>query len=149
MNKKGLIFIISFLVLGAVLLTVLIIRQRTFLISNRGVSSLQTQEKEIQGVGVLVTPTVQNKEVIFDISMQSHTVELAEDLMQISELKDQSGKVYKALAWEGAPAGGHHRAGLLKFILDSKPREITLTIRQFRAEDLIFSWEVNNSVLGR
>lgn len=144
MNKRGLLFLIGLLLLGIFLFTFLIIKQKMLQTQDIIVSGLQMQEKEAQGVRVLVTPDVKDKEVVFDISMQTHTIELAEDLMQISELQDQDGGVYKPMAWEGAPAGGHHRAGLLKFTLDNRPKNITLTIRQFQGEDLVFNWSVNN-----
>lgn len=51
----------------------------------------------------------------FTISLNTHSVELAEDLAQVSVLIDEQGTEYLPTAWDGDPPGGHHREGVLSF----------------------------------
>ena len=86
-----------------------------------------------------VTPSKPNE---FQITMDTHSVELSFDLMQISTLYDDSENSYKPLAWEGSAPSGHHRSGILKFpeidenaksvkliIIDSAEREFNWNLR--------------------
>ena len=47
--------------------------------------------------------------------MDTHSVELDQDMSKITILVDDQGNEYKSLRWEGTPAGGHHREGALVF----------------------------------
>lgn len=49
-----------------------------------------------------------------DVKLETHTQPLDDDLTKVSELI-VDGKRYVPLAWEGAPPGGHHRQGVLRF----------------------------------
>lgn len=51
----------------------------------------------------------------FQITLDTHTQELADDLTRTVVLVDASGKPHAPVAWEGAAPGGHHRKGLLRF----------------------------------
>lgn len=51
----------------------------------------------------------------YRIIIDTHSVELDFDLVEISALYDGLGNMYKPLTWEGFPTGGHHREGTLKF----------------------------------
>jgi hypothetical protein len=55
------------------------------------------------------------KEVEFEVSLNTHSVELGFDLAQISTLSDNLGNNYDPIAWNGSPPGGHHRNGTLTF----------------------------------
>lgn len=67
----------------------------------------------------------------FEVVMDTHSVELGEDLAQISILMDENGNEYKPIKWEGDPPGGHHRKGLLVFgEIKPAPKSIVLIIRQ-------------------
>ncbi|MFA5825441.1 MAG: hypothetical protein WC825_05655 [Gallionellaceae bacterium] len=50
----------------------------------------------------------------FEVTMESHTQALNDDLTK-SAVLTADGKQYLPVAWEGAPPGGHHRKGLLRF----------------------------------
>ncbi len=50
--------------------------------------------------------------LIFDVSMNTHSVELGYDMTKIATLTDDQGRNYPAKSWDGA-AGGHHREGSL------------------------------------
>ena len=79
---------------------------------------LETKIDEQASVVVSVTPTnisSQAGEWKFDVIMDTHSVELDQDMTKISVLIDDQGKEYKPLRWEGAEAGGHHREGTIIF----------------------------------
>ena len=65
----------------------------------------------------------------FDVTLESHTQALNDDLAKSSSLI-ADGKRYTPLAWEGAPPGGHHRKGLLRFkAVIPQPPSVELQIR--------------------
>ncbi len=66
----------------------------------------------------------------FEVVMDTHSVELNNDMVAASELV-VNGSVYKPVLWEGDPAGGHHRAGTIRFSsIAPLPKSITLVIRE-------------------
>lgn len=50
----------------------------------------------------------------FEVTMESHTQALNDDLTKSAVLIADE-KQYLPTAWDGAPPGGHHRKGLLRF----------------------------------
>jgi ATP-dependent protease ClpP protease subunit len=78
----------------------------------------ETKTEEQESVTVVVTPldlSLNSKEWKFNIVMDTHSVELDQDMTKIAVLVDDQGKEYKPIRWEGAEAGGHHREGVLIF----------------------------------
>jgi hypothetical protein len=72
-------------------------------------------------VTIKVTPrslasTADNWE--FTIVFDTHSQDLSDDLLKSARLLDGVGGQQSPMAWEGAPPGGHHREGVLRF----KPR---------------------------
>ncbi len=54
---------------------------------------------------------------------------MSDDMAKAAVLKDENGKKYIPISWEGAPPGGHHRQGILKFgPLSPTPKKIKLVI---------------------
>jgi hypothetical protein len=51
----------------------------------------------------------------FDVAFNTHSVDLDFDPAAISVLRDDQGREYPAIGWDGAAAGGHHRSGTLRF----------------------------------
>ncbi|MDP2645894.1 MAG: hypothetical protein Q8P24_13220 [Desulfobacterales bacterium] len=82
--------------------------------------------------------------VKFMVKMSSHSVDLAEDMLAVSELKDDTGKTYQPVNWNGSPPGGHHRSGTLEFPkLEGSPKKVTLVIRNVsEVPERIFQWDV-------
>jgi hypothetical protein len=79
---------------------------------------LETKIDDQGSVTVAVTPLDISTEVVewkFNVIMDTHSVELDQDMIKITVLVDDQGKEYKPLRWEGAEAGGHHREGVLIF----------------------------------
>ena len=81
---------------------------------------------------ITVTPielSAQAQEWKFNVIMNTHSVELDQDMIKIATLVDDSGKKHKPLRWEGASAGGHHREGMLIFSsVTPAPRSVELKI---------------------
>ena len=97
-------------------------------------------------VTVAVKPTALavGEPVAFDIAMNTHSVDLGDDLTKIALLRDDSGKEYKPTAWEGPEGGGHHRSGTLKFpALAGKPKSIELVITGLaQVPERDFKWDL-------
>lgn len=89
--------------------------------------TLEAQTKSENEVSITVTPSFTDS-WRFDISLETHSVELSQALEQVSVLVDDTGKEYTAGAWEGSPPGGHHRSGTL-FFSDVNPSAKTLTLK--------------------
>lgn len=94
-----------------------------------GYASQVSNEREIK-----VTATLQNipneaKTWDFEVVLETHTKALNDDLAK-SSLLIADGKQYLPLGWEGAPPGGHHRKGLLRFkAVAPQPQSVELQIR--------------------
>ncbi len=79
----------------------------------------------------------------FDIGMNTHSVELDQDLMKIAALFDDNGKEYKPIRYEGAGTGGHHREGMLVFNkISPTPKFVKLKISGVGGVVRIFSWQL-------
>ena len=101
---------------------------------------------EQASVNVIVTPldmSAHSNEWRFDISMNTHVVPLDQDMVNIAVLVDENGKIYKPLRWEGAPAGGHHRDGVLVFNpITPIPKSITMKISDIGGVERSFIWQM-------
>jgi len=110
-------------------------------------SSFETKESNDGPVSVAVTPKGLEEGLAtwdFDITLNTHSEELSEDLVAVSELVDNQGKSYKPTSWEGAPPGGHHRQGILKFNpISPKPKSLELNIKNVGGiPERNFKWDL-------
>lgn len=96
-----------------------------------GQNSLESKTDGQGQVTIKVTPqTLSGTQWKFDLVFNTHSVDLNQDVMQIAELVDSQGNVYKPTAWEGAGAGGHHREGVLIFkAVNPAPSYVELKIK--------------------
>lgn len=98
------------------------------------------------GVRVTVKPTalVPDQQAMFDLSFNTHSVELNQDLVAVAELNDDQGRRLRPLRWDGLPPGGHHRKGTLIFpALPASVKSVTLTIRNVAdVPERTFTWQV-------
>lgn len=81
-------------------------------------SDLASQSTRAAGVSVSVKPidlSPSAKTWRFQVALNTHSVDLSDDLAQTAILVDAAGKSHLALGWDGDPAGGHHRRGVLRF----------------------------------
>lgn len=111
-------------------------------------STLQKWESKIDeqaSVTVTVTPTLlseESEEWKFDVVMDTHSVELDQDMTKIAILVDEQGKEYKALNWEG-PTGGHHREGIITFNkITPAPKSVELKISDIGGVVRSFTWQL-------
>ena len=86
--------------------------------------------------------------LIFDVSMNTHSVNLGMDLTQLAVLTTDTGKTVRAIKWD-APGGGHHVAGKLSFpaTVDGKKlldgaSSLTITIKNVDVPARIFTWQL-------
>ena len=95
-------------------------------------AGLAAQISNERGVKVTVIPKSLSSDAKtwdFDVVLETHTQPLNEDLAKISTLV-VDGKQYSPLMWEGAPPGGHHRKGMLRFkAIMPQPPSLELQIR--------------------
>jgi len=82
----------------------------------------------------------------FEVRMNSHSETLGEDMVAISSLKDNAGRLYQATAWQGSEPGGHHRKGVLEFPkLENNTESITLIIQEVASvPERTFEWSVEH-----
>jgi hypothetical protein len=94
-----------------------------------------TQKSVVNGVAVAVTAgNLAPDSTVWDFAvvLSSPRRNLPDDLVRNAVLVDTRGRVYKAVIWEGAPAEGDHRGGVLKFIAP-EPRPMAVELRIVRA----------------
>ena len=106
----------------------------------------ETKTDDQASVNVVVTPldlSQQSSEWKFDIGMNTHSVELDQDMTKSTVLVDDQGKEYAPTKWDG-PVGGHHREGTLSFApITPYPQHLTMKIKGIGGVDRSFSWTLN------
>jgi len=98
-----------------------------------------------KGVRVNVDPVALSlgQSAVFAIRLNTHSVPLEQDLAAVSELRDDQGRTYKPLRWEGSQPGGHHRSGKLIFPeIDGPVGALTLVIRDIGGIERTFEWQL-------
>ncbi len=113
-----------------------------------------------EGGGVEIGVTLLNvdalysgEDILFEVAMNTHTVNLDQYRMDdISYLRDNKGRLFKAKAWESPKGGGHHRFGILRFpgrdsdgkeIIGSDDRYFEVVIKGVGGiEERVFRWEL-------
>lgn len=110
-------------------------------------AELAQQSSQAGGVSISVKPTDVSPTAatwLFQVSMNTHTGDLGDDLSRTAALVDTAGKQYPAVAWEGDPAGGHHRKGVLQFKpLSPRPKALKLRIqRPGETAPRTFAWQL-------
>jgi hypothetical protein len=150
MNTK--IFFIILLVLAGAIIFGISAKQRREISATVSVktetgsqtSSLTPQAKTMGAVEVEIKPVsvAPGQEAVFEISMDTHSVELNYDYTQIATLSGDKGNSYKPITWTGGNSG-HHLSGQLIFApLNGNPKKLTLTLEGIDNETGDFSWEL-------
>ena len=105
---------------------------RVIAVGNAAEHGYTPQISNERGIKVTVTPQSISSEAKtwdFRVVLETHTQDLSDDLSKSSVLI-ADGKQYLPIAWEGAPPGGHHRKGLLRFkAIAPQPKSMELQIR--------------------
>lgn len=117
------------------------------LLAFNAAAQLAAQKNTASGVTVAVTPAklvAGAKTWDFSIVLDTHTQDLSDDLAGSAVLVDDRGNEFKALAWDGAAPGGHHRSGVLKFnAIEPRPQVLELRIsRPGEAKPRTFRWRL-------
>ena len=150
MNSKTFFFIL--LILGGVVVFGLTVESKketssTVLpntVENLETTGLSSQTKTMGAVEVAITPVSveSGKDVIFELSLNTHSVELNYDYTQIATLTDENGNSYKPTEWTGGNSG-HHLNGKLVFPPFSKQaEELTLTLNDVDNKIEVFNWKL-------
>lgn len=116
------------------------------------VAAVDVSRTDQQGaVTVTVTPiNLDNPsdQLEFDISLETHSVDLSMDLATLATLTTDTGMTIPANLWD-APRGGHHVEGKLVFPATQNGKSIlegagklTLTVLNVDADTRIFEWEL-------
>ncbi len=150
MNKTLTIFILMLAFVGGFLL---FYRPKSASIPTQDVSPVsniqqwETKTDEQANVTVVITPldlSTESAEWKFDVVMNTHSVELDQDIVKAATLIDNPGEEYKPLRWEGAEPGGHHREGTLVFApIKPYPQHLSLIIKGIGGKDRSFAWILN------
>lgn len=102
------------------------------IIAASGAAELAPQisnEREIKVTATLQNTPSEAKTWDFEVVLETHTKALNDDLAKSSVLI-ADGKQYMPSGWEGAPPGGHHRKGLLRFkAIVPRPASVELQMR--------------------
>jgi hypothetical protein len=119
----------------------------TPLVEASGAVVLAVRTNDAGGVRVVVKPKAIEAGASmweFEITMDTHTKPLSDDLSRIAVLVDGSGGRYLPLAWQGDPPGGHHRKGILQFPApETKSGKVELQISGVGgSENRVFQWEI-------
>ncbi len=109
------------------------------------VQGLEPKTDEQESVTIVITPvdiSGESKEWKFDVIMNTHSVELDQDLIKFAALVDDMGMEYKPLNWEGS-VGGHHREGILVFApIRPLPQNLELKISKIGDVTRSFNWQL-------
>ena len=109
--------------------------------------NLPAQTSSARGVTTKVTPRNLASNAgswEFAIVLDTHSQDLSDDLVKSSLLLDGAGGRHSPTAWDGAPPGGHHREGVLRFKpISPRPQSIDLQITR-AGEDAprSFRWQL-------
>ncbi len=106
----------------------------------------ETKTDNQANVTVAVTPidlSAQSTEWKFNVVMDTHSVELDQNLVKDSLLVDDNGNEFKPTRWDG-PTGGHHKEGVLVFnSISPLPQSLALKITGITNTVRIFIWQLN------
>lgn len=112
--------------------------------SSQTPNSLSAVQMSMGAVDVEVTPVsiTPQADIVFKLSLNTHSVDLGYDYTQIATLTDDQGNSYKPSRWTGE-SGGHHLEGELIFPpLSNKPKELILKLDGIDNESEIFIWQL-------
>lgn len=131
------LFLILLLILGGVIVLGIMRKPKP-------TPTLTPQTKTMGAVEVEVTPKTltKGKEAVFEVVLNTHSVDLNYDYTKIITLTDNLGKNYKALNWSGENSG-HHLSRQLTFEpLSTKAQKIILNIDGIDNQSASFTWDL-------
>lgn len=107
----------------------------------------ETQTSEVGNVTVSVKPLalVFDQPPQFEITFDTHSVDLNFAVEKNAVLTDDQETNYGVASWNGSAPGGHHRSGTLTFFspLNPKTKSITLTLKNIaNISQRTFTWQL-------
>jgi len=80
----------------------------------------------------------------FDVVLDTHSLELGQDMTKVAVLIDDKNNEYEPVAWEGSGSGGHHREGVLVFnAIDPMSVYVKLKIKDIgNIPERLFKWDI-------
>jgi len=110
-------------------------------------NAMAPQTSSDRGVTVKVTPKSNGSpgsKWEFSIVLETHSVDLSDDLTQSATLTTSDGRTFKPVSWIGAAPGGHHRQGVLAFDVPApQPSAVELSItRPGEPDPRTFRWKL-------
>ena len=116
-------------------------------VAQASATPLTAQSSTERGVTVKVTPKrigPSDKRWEFSVVLDTHSVDLSDNLVQSASLTTDDGRTLKPASWIGAAPGGHHREGVLAFDVPA-PRPASIELRLVRPGESaprIFRWRL-------
>ncbi len=107
-------------------------------------SKYQTKTDDQANVTIDVTPDLglERQENIFELSFNTHSVDLNFDFQKIIILRDDLGNIYQAQNWTGGQ-GGHHLSGEIIFpALNEDAKTIEMEINGVGGVKRVFKWDI-------
>lgn len=131
-------------VISVSLLLLVIVITAPGLVTEAGAYERKSNNTKSVIVTVLPDRLSAGQPATFKISMSTHSVNLSQDMVAVSTLKDDKGNGYQPLSWNGSPPGGHHRSGVLEFPTIAKDsKKVVLIIKDISGvPERIFEWDM-------
>lgn len=109
-------------------------------------SAYETKSNRENSVNVKVRPVklAPGEPAKFEVRMNTHSVDLGQDMVAVTICRDDQGREYLPVSWQGSPPGGHHRQGILEFpALEGNPNGVTLIIKNIaNVPERTFEWKL-------
>lgn len=140
MNSK-LFYIILLILAGAIVFGFTIKAKPKITIQE---TKLSTQSKTMGVVEVKVTPIFvdNNKELVFELIMDNHSIDLSYDYTKIVVLTDNNSNSIYPSNWTGNSSGHHVKGNLVFPAFSKKPKELTLTLNGVDNKLETFNWKL-------
>jgi hypothetical protein len=111
------------------------------------VAGLAPQSSSAAGVTVKITPRNLSARAAaweFEVVFDTHSQDLSDDPLKSASLITNGGARIAPQGWQGDPAGGHHRKGVLSFKPPAAPAaQIELQLqRPGEAVPRVFRWQL-------
>ena len=150
MNKTNIIILILFVITistTSIFLTKTYKSSQANTSSTNKVLSASKTETKLQTMGavdieIIPISLAANSQMIFSISLNTHSVELDYDYLEIIKIRDNLENIYKPIEWTGENSGHHLKGDLLFGELSTDATQIQLIINGIDNENATFSWEV-------
>lgn len=114
------------------------------LLTNAGAFETKSNNENSVRVDVKPVQLAAGKPAVFQVRLNTHSVNLDFDIAKACMLQDSQGKEYKAIRWNGSPPGGHHRSGTVEFPeLKGSPKSVRLIIKGIAGvSERTFEWTI-------